>query len=113
MDSYSLLIEIYDLVPEKARQRIRELAELLDCKHVLDTQLRRLSLGERMKMELIGALLHEPEILFLDEPTIGLDIVAQGTIRKFLSEYVKQRGPTVILTSHYMDDIVRLQTSFC
>jgi ABC-type uncharacterized transport system ATPase subunit len=61
-----------------------------------------------MKMELIGALLHEPEILFLDEPTIGLDIVAQTSIRKFLDHYVKTKGPTVILTSHYMDDIAML-----
>ena len=78
---------------------------MLDCKHVLNTQLRRLSLGERMKMEIIGALLHEPKVLFLDEPTIGLDIVAQETIREFLFNYVKDKGPTVILTSHYMEDI--------
>lgn len=108
MDSYSLLTEIYDLEPKKAKLRCHELAELLDCSHVLNTQLRRLSLGERMKMEIIGSLLHQPDILFLDEPTIGLDIVAQGAIRKFLADYVKQKGPTVILTSHYMDDIARL-----
>lgn len=107
-DSYALLARIYDLDPAKARQRVKELAYLLRCEHVLETQLRRLSLGERMKMEIIGALLHEPEILFLDEPTIGLDIVAQSTIREFLSQYVKDKGPTVILTSHYMDDIARL-----
>ena len=79
-----------------------------NCEHVLTTQLRRLSLGERMKMEIIGSLLHDPEVLFLDEPTIGLDVVAQATIRSFLGEYVKERKPTVILTSHYMDDISRL-----
>lgn len=107
-DSYSLLMEIYDLEREPARQRIKELAEILDCTHVLETQLRRLSLGERMKMEIIGALLHEPEVLFLDEPTIGLDIVAQSSIRKFLEDYVKRKRPTVILTSHYMDDIAKL-----
>ena len=107
-DSYALLAKIYDLEANKARQRVDELAKILDCRHVLDTQLRRLSLGERMKMEIIGSLLHEPEVLFLDEPTIGLDIVAQSTIRSFLADYVKDRGPTVILTSHYMDDIAKL-----
>jgi ABC-2 type transport system ATP-binding protein len=85
-----------------------DLAEMLECRHVLETQLRRLSLGERMKMEIIGSLLHNPQILYLDEPTIGLDIVAQTSIRKFLDEYVKNKGPTVILTSHYMDDIAKL-----
>lgn len=61
-----------------------------------------------MKMEIIGALLHEPQVLFLDEPTIGLDIVAQQTIREFLGQYVKEKAPTIILTSHYMDDIAKL-----
>lgn len=107
-DSFQLLAEIYDLDRARARTRVAELAEMLQCTHVLETQLRRLSLGERMKMEIIGALLHEPEVLFLDEPTIGLDIVAQTNIRKFLGEYVRAKGPTVILTSHYMDDITKL-----
>ncbi|MEZ0391457.1 MAG: ATP-binding cassette domain-containing protein [Pseudobdellovibrionaceae bacterium] len=107
-DSFALLAEIYDLDRESAKKRVTELAEVLDCQHVLQTQLRRLSLGERMKMEIIGALLHRPDVLFLDEPTIGLDIVAQTSIRKFLSEYVREQGPTVILTSHYMDDIAKL-----
>ncbi len=108
MDSYALLARIYDLDSIKARNRVNYLAEILKCTHVLNTQLRRLSLGERMKMEIIGALLHEPQILFLDEPTIGLDIVAQETIRNFLDQYVKEKSPTVILTSHYMDDIATL-----
>lgn len=107
-DSFRLLAQIYDLPLEGIRRRVLELAEMLDCRHVLDVQLRRLSLGERMKMEIIGSLLHEPEVLFLDEPTIGLDVVAQSSIRKFLAEYVRDKGPTVILTSHYMDDIARL-----
>ncbi|ASD62345.1 ABC transporter ATP-binding protein [Bdellovibrio bacteriovorus] len=107
-DSYSLLARIYDLDPVQARKRVDHLAEMLQCTHVLHTQLRRLSLGERMKMEIIGALLHEPKVLFLDEPTIGLDIVAQETIREFLDQYVKEKEPTVILTSHYMDDIAKL-----
>jgi ABC-2 type transport system ATP-binding protein len=108
LDSFSLLTEIYDLEKTKVKSKIQDLAEMLNCTDVLKTQLRRLSLGERMKMEIIGALLHEPEILFLDEPTIGLDIMAQSTIRKFLTEYVKDKKPTVILTSHYMDDIAQL-----
>lgn len=108
MDSYALLAKIYDLDEGKARQKVQELAKLLNCSHVLETQLRRLSLGERMKMEIIGSLLHAPDVLFLDEPTIGLDIMAQETIREFLSAYVKNKGPTVILTSHYMDDIAKL-----
>lgn len=107
-DSFALLARIYDLDPDAARKRVAHLADMLQCTHVLHTQLRRLSLGERMKMEIIGSLLHEPKVLFLDEPTIGLDIVAQETIREFLDQYVKEKGPTVILTSHYMDDIAKL-----
>lgn len=108
VDSFSLLAEIYNLDRDGAKAKVQELAKLLDCTHVLQTQLRRLSLGERMKMEIIGALLHSPEVLFLDEPTIGLDIVAQSSIRKFLADYVRSQGTTVILTSHYMDDIAKL-----
>lgn len=108
MDSFALLARIYDLDPDAARARVNHLADMLQCTHVLQTQLRRLSLGERMKMEIIGALLHEPKVLFLDEPTIGLDIVAQETIREFLDQYVKEKSPTIILTSHYMDDIAKL-----
>ncbi|AGH96239.1 ABC transporter ATP-binding protein [Pseudobdellovibrio exovorus] len=107
-DSYSLLTKIYDLNETQAKARVNELAHLLQCQDVLDTQLRRLSLGERMKMEIIGALLHSPKVLFLDEPTIGLDIVAQTTIRDFLELYVKEQQPAIILTSHYMDDIAQL-----
>lgn len=108
LDSFALLARIYDLDLAKARERVMFLAKKLQCDHVLETQLRRLSLGERMKMEIIGSLLHEPDVLFLDEPTIGLDIIAQETIRDFLAEYVRSKGPTVILTSHYMDDIAKL-----
>lgn len=107
-DSYSLLTKIYDLDTTRATKTVNDLAELLQCNHVLDTQLRRLSLGERMKMEIIGSLLHNPKVLFLDEPTIGLDIVAQSTIRNFLEQYVKDHNPAIILTSHYMDDITHL-----
>jgi ABC-2 type transport system ATP-binding protein len=104
-DSFELLARIYDLDPAQARARSRELASLLRCEELLQVQLRRLSLGERMKMEIIGSLLHRPRVLFLDEPTIGLDVVAQSTIRGFLTEYSRAEQPTVILTSHYMDDI--------
>lgn len=107
-DSFELLAKIYDIDHTQAKKRVQELSTILNCTHVLNIQLRRLSLGERMKMELIGALLHQPKILFLDEPTIGLDIVAQNSIRKFLENYVREHRPTIILTSHYMDDITEL-----
>lgn len=107
-DSYSLLTKIYDIDVDAAKKRVSHLAEMLSCEHVLDTQLRRLSLGERMKMEIIGSLLHKPKVLYLDEPTIGLDIVAQSAIRNFLASYVRDYKPVVILTSHYMDDIAQL-----
>ncbi len=107
-DSYMLLAKIYDLDLNTARKTVNALAALLGCADQLDTQLRRLSLGERMKMEIIGSLLHQPKVLFLDEPTIGLDILAQNAIRGFLETYVKNYKPVVILTSHYMDDITQL-----
>jgi len=107
-DSFELLSRIYDLDRDEAKKRVANLAEILQCSELLHVQLRRLSLGERMKMEIIGSLLHKPRVLFLDEPTIGLDIVAQTNIREFLAEYVERERPTVILTSHYMDDISKL-----
>jgi len=107
-DSFRLLITIYDLEYQAAVERIQALAQQLGCTHVLHTPLRKLSLGERMKMELIGSLLHEPEVLFLDEPTIGLDVVAQNSIRRFILEDLKGKGITIILTSHYMEDIALL-----
>lgn len=110
VDSFQLLATIYDLPKVEARTRYEELAEVLRCQDQLNVQLRRLSLGERMKMEIIGSLLHRPEVLFLDEPTIGLDIVAQNTIREFIQQYVDKYQPTIILTSHYMNDISALAT---
>lgn len=107
-DSFHLLVEIYDLDKTATLKRVEELAARLDCLHVLKVPLRRLSLGERMKMELIGCLLHSPKILFLDEPTIGLDVVAQTNIRQFILEELKGKDVTIILTSHYMDDIALL-----
>lgn len=107
-DSFELLTTIYDLDPKTSAVRVQDLAGRLDCRHVLNVPLRRLSLGERMKMELIGCMIHTPKILFLDEPTIGLDVVAQNSIRQFILEELKGRGVTIILTSHYMDDIAQL-----
>lgn len=107
-DSFDLLGRIYNIPGPEVKRRYTELAEMLGATGQLHVQLRRLSLGERMKMELIGALLHRPEVLFLDEPTIGLDIVAQTAIRSFLVEYAEREKPTIILTSHYMDDIAHL-----
>ena len=108
LDSFQLLSHIYDLDPAACMKKVDELATLLDCRHVLKTQLRRLSLGERMKMEIIGSLLHNPKVLFLDEPTIGLDVLAQNTIRSFIGEHLRGTGQTIILTSHYMNDISSL-----
>lgn len=107
-DSFNLLAHIYGLNSVQAKRDWLQLAERLACADQLYVQLRRLSLGERMKMEIIGSLLHKPKVLFLDEPTIGLDVLAQNTIRTFLAEYVREQKPTIILTSHYMDDISQL-----
>ncbi len=107
-ESFHLLMAIYDLDKIATLKRVDKLADRLDCRHVLKVPLRRLSLGERMKMEIIGCLLYSPKILFLDEPTIGLDVVAQTNIRQFILEELKGTDVTIILTSHYMDDIALL-----
>lgn len=99
---------IYEVDDKVYGMIMNELTELLDVKHLLKIQVRRLSLGERMKMELIASLIHQPQILFLDEPTIGLDMIAQKKIRDFLSSYNKEYKTTVMLTSHYMADIENL-----
>jgi ABC-2 type transport system ATP-binding protein len=104
-DSLQLLGHYYEVEPTIFRTRVNELAEMLLVEHLLHIHVRKLSLGERMKLELMASLLHEPEVLFLDEPTIGLDLVAQRNIRKFLLEYQRARGTTIILTSHYMGDV--------
>jgi len=106
--SFELLKEIYKIPADTFKSRLKELTELLDTERFLNTQVRRLSLGERMKMELIGAILHQPEILFLDEPTIGLDITSKKKIREFLREIQKKHNVTMLLTSHDMDDIERV-----
>jgi len=107
-DSFLLLKEIYEIPNKDYERQLHRLASLLDVKDKLRIQLRRLSLGERMKMELIGALLHSPKVIFLDEPTIGLDVIAQKSIREFIKCYNAEEQTTIILTSHYMQDIETL-----
>jgi ABC-2 type transport system ATP-binding protein len=87
---------------------LEELSGMLEVQHLLRVQVRKLSLGERMKMELLAALLHRPEVVFLDEPTIGLDVLSQQRVRDFLRDLNRERGTTILLTSHYMDDIEAL-----
>jgi ABC-2 type transport system ATP-binding protein len=96
---------IYEIDDRTYQATLAELTELLDVKDLLDVQVRRLSLGERMKMELIAALIHKPKLIFLDEPTIGLDILSQKKIRAFFKYYNQAQKATVVLTSHYMDDV--------
>jgi ABC-2 type transport system ATP-binding protein len=108
MDSYDLLRAIYRLHPEDYRQTRDELIELLDLGELVRKPVRNLSLGERMKVETAAALLHRPTVLFLDEPTIGLDLTMQKRIRSFVAEYNKRFGATVLLTSHYMADVQAL-----
>lgn len=107
-DSLMLLREIYGLSIDAYQKRLDFFLDTLDLRKLLKTQIRRLSLGERMKFELVAALLHEPKVIFLDEPTIGLDIGSQRAIRKFLNEYRQQFKPAMILTSHYMEDVEAL-----
>jgi len=108
IESFNLNKCIYEVSDADYKETVGELTELLEVTKLLKTQVRRLSLGERMKMELIAALIHRPKIIFLDEPTIGLDFVSQKTIREFIRDYNEKTGATVILTSHYMGDIESL-----
>jgi ABC-2 type transport system ATP-binding protein len=107
-DSLLLLQEIYRIDPKAYQERLDYFLDTLDLRKLLKTQIRRLSLGERMKFELIAALLHQPKVIFLDEPTIGLDIGSQRAIRNFLHEYRRTFQPAMILTSHYMEDVTAL-----
>ena len=107
-DTFLLLKEIYEIPEAECRKNLNYFIELFDIQNYLNVQVRTLSLGERMKMELVAALLHNPKILYLDEPTIGLDAVAQKQIRGFLKEVNHNKGTTILLTSHYMDDIKSL-----
>jgi len=107
-ESLELNRVIYGLDRIEAQKTIDELTELLDVREKLGVMVRELSLGERMKMELIAALLHRPKVLFLDEPTIGLDVISQKKVRSFLREYTARHRITTLLTSHYMQDIQEL-----
>lgn len=107
-DSFELLKHIYRVPEGRYRENIASFSEVLDLQPFLDTPVRQLSLGQRMRGDLAAALLHDPEILFLDEPTIGLDVVAKARIRDFLAEINRERGTTLLLTTHDMDDIERL-----
>jgi ABC-2 type transport system ATP-binding protein len=108
MESFILNKEIYEVSDADFKENMDELVELLDIKDVLDVQVRKLSLGQRMKCELVAALLHKPKVLFLDEPTIGLDVVAQKNIRDFIKRYNQKNKTTILLTSHYMEDVKEL-----
>jgi len=107
-DSFELHREIYSLHRARFDRTLGELVELFGVEKLTRQPVRELSLGERMKMELIASLLHEPGVLLLDEPTIGLDVVAQSTIQRCLREYNQRKGATIILTSHYMRDVEAL-----
>ncbi len=107
-ESFLLLRHIYGIPAQQYQETLDELVDLLDVRAKLNVMVRELSLGERMKMELIAALLHRPRVLFLDEPTIGLDVVSQKAVRSFLREYNRKYKVTILLTSHYMADIKEL-----
>jgi ABC-2 type transport system ATP-binding protein len=107
-ESFALNRAIYRVDPAQAARTIDHLSGLLEVRSLLDQPVRELSLGERMKMELIAALLHKPQVLFLDEPTLGLDVVSQHRVRDFLQHLVAEEKITTILTSHYLQDIESL-----
>lgn len=107
-DSYALLRDIYRMKPQTYQHRMHQLTEALDLGELMNTPLRMLSLGQRMRAELAGSLLHCPELLFLDEPTIGLDAVSKLMIRDFLKEENRQNGTTIMLTTHDLEDISAL-----
>lgn len=107
-ESFRLHKEIYRIEPDVFSRRLDELTDLLEIRHAIGQPVRELSLGERMRMELIAALLHGPDVLLLDEPTIGLDVVSQRKVQQFLRYYQSERKTTVVLTSHYMKDVEAL-----
>jgi ABC-2 type transport system ATP-binding protein len=108
IETFELNRAIYEIPTQVYRENLNELVELLDIGKLLKTPVRKLSLGQRMRMELTAALLHKPKVLFLDEPTIGLDVVAQQKMRDFIYDYNRRYGATILLTSHNMDDLVNL-----
>jgi ABC-2 type transport system ATP-binding protein len=107
-DSFLLNKEIYKVSDAKYKKTVDELSEILDVTDILQVQVRKLSLGQRMKCELIASLIHTPQILFLDEPTIGLDVMMQQKLREFIKSYNEQYNATILLTSHYMKDVEQL-----
>lgn len=107
-DSFQLFKEVYEIEENLYRQTLADLLDLLDAHKLISQPIKTLSLGQRMRVELIATLLHTPKILFLDEPTIGLDIFAQTTIRNFIKEYQEKYKATIMLTSHYMQDVQKL-----
>jgi len=107
-ESILLNKEIYEIPDGEFERNLAELSDLLEIRDILDVPVRKLSLGQRMKCELVTALIHDPKVLFLDEPTIGLDVVAQKNIRDFIRRYNQDKKTTVLLTSHYMEDISQL-----
>ena len=107
-DSLRINAAIYDIPPAQARARVAQLATMLELDEELTQPVRKLSLGQRMKVELLAALLHRPRVLFLDEPTLGLDVTAQASVRDFLLRYNQRYEATILLTSHYMADIAAL-----
>ncbi len=108
IDSFQLNKEIYGVNEFDFKKTVDELSTLLNCKNLLNRPVKTLSLGERMKMELINSLLHRPRLIFFDEPTIGLDIFSQEAIRDFIKKFQQKYGSTIILTSHYLEDVKRL-----
>jgi ABC-2 type transport system ATP-binding protein len=104
-DAFTLNKEIYQIPTKEYKETLAELVELLDVAEILGTPVRKLSLGQRMKCELIAALLHRPTVLFLDEPTIGLDVVTQKKMREFFKKINREMQTTILLTSHYMEDV--------
>lgn len=107
-DTFRLNKEIYEIPTDKYQKILNELTKLLEAEDILKIQVKKLSLGQRMKCELIASLLHSPKVLFLDEPTIGLDVVMQKKMRDFIKEYNRRYQATIILTSHYMGDVKEL-----
>ncbi|MEI6690487.1 MAG: ATP-binding cassette domain-containing protein [bacterium] len=108
IESFNLGRDIYEIPEIKYKKTLNQLVYMLDLGDVLNVQVRKLSLGQRMKAELVSALLHQPKVLFLDEPTIGLDVVMQKTLRQFIKDYNREFHGAIILTSHYMDDVKEL-----
>lgn len=108
IETFELNRAIYEIPRRQYEENLNELVELVEVEKLVETPVRKLSLGQRMRMELVAALLHKPKVLFLDEPTIGLDLVAQQRMRDFIYEYNKKYNATIILTSHNMDDLIDL-----